>query len=91
MAWSPASSEGWVTWSPGPSKEWWHGFLRPWILQGMDDVVPWVSRSLQGVGDVLTWPLLGMSGVGSWVPLRNGWHGLLGLWCVVWSPGPSGV
>ena len=29
---------------------------------------------------MVTWPLLRMSGVGSWVPLRSGWHSLLGLW-----------
>ena len=29
---------------------------------------------------MVTWSLLRMSGVGSWVPLRSGWHSLLGLW-----------
>lgn len=37
---------------------------------------------------MVTWPLLRMSGVGSWVPLRSGWHSLLGPWVRgVCSPG----
>lgn len=54
----------------------------------MGDVVPWVSGSLQGVRDMVTWSLLGMSGVGSWLPLRSGWHSLLGLWVCAVVPWP---